>query len=213
MSGTRGRLWAGLASAFCVSLALSAVALATSAHRQKTRTDASHMHRCVASHHTAAHPRRRTHCRRKGTAQHTDHVSTPAQPPTMSMPGDSANMPSSTDGAPVEPTPAPTPTPTPAPSAPSEAPEGSGGTPPAVPHVQVIGVEYRFTLSRTTVPAGEVIFDFVNHGQDEHNLNVSIAEGALVGAIPDTPAGGTVERSSSCSPAPTRCSARCPDTR
>jgi plastocyanin len=43
--------------------------------------------------------------------------------------------------------------------------------PPSVPHVQVIAVEYRFTLSRTTVPAGEVIFDFVNHGQDEHNLN------------------------------------------
>ena len=30
---------------------------------------------------------------------------------------------------------------------------------------------FRFVLSRTTVPAGKVIIEFVNHGQDEHNLH------------------------------------------
>jgi plastocyanin len=49
--------------------------------------------------------------------------------------------------------------------------------------VQVIAVEYHFTLSRTTVPAGKVVFDFVNHGQDEHNLHVLPGEGPLAGAF------------------------------
>ena len=51
---------------------------------------------------------------------------------------------------------------------------GSGETstpPPSLPEVQVSAVEYHFTLSRTTVPAGKVIIQFVNNGQDEHNLN------------------------------------------
>lgn len=48
-------------------------------------------------------------------------------------------------------------------------------------------MEYSFTLSRTTVPAGKVIFEFVNQGQDEHNLNVLPSEGPLAGAFPDTP--------------------------
>jgi uncharacterized cupredoxin-like copper-binding protein len=38
--------------------------------------------------------------------------------------------------------------------------------------VQVIALEYSFTLSRPSVPAGEVIFDFVNRGQDAHNMHV-----------------------------------------
>jgi plastocyanin len=30
---------------------------------------------------------------------------------------------------------------------------------------------YHFILSRTSVPAGPVVLEFVNHGQDEHNLH------------------------------------------
>ena len=30
---------------------------------------------------------------------------------------------------------------------------------------------FRFVLSRASVPAGPVVIEFVNHGQDEHNLN------------------------------------------
>jgi plastocyanin len=60
-----------------------------------------------------------------------------------------------------------------------------------VPHVQVSAVEYAFTLSRTTVPAGKVILQFVNNGQDEHNLQIEQQpEGPLVGSFADTPAKG-----------------------
>ena len=52
--------------------------------------------------------------------------------------------------------------------------------------MQVTAVEYHFTLSRTTVPAGKVDFDFVNAGQDEHNLNVLSGEGSLTGSFPNT---------------------------
>jgi len=48
-------------------------------------------------------------------------------------------------------------------------------------------VEYSFTLSRTTVPAGKVVFEFVNNGQDEHNLNVLPSEGPPAGSFPNAP--------------------------
>ena len=50
-------------------------------------------------------------------------------------------------------------------------------------------MEYSFTLSRTRVPAGKVILELVNHGQDEHNLNAALAEQAPAGSLPDTSAG------------------------
>jgi plastocyanin len=37
--------------------------------------------------------------------------------------------------------------------------------------VQVIATEYHLALSREEVPAGKVIINFVNDGQDEHNLH------------------------------------------
>jgi plastocyanin len=63
---------------------------------------------------------------------------------------------------------------------------GEGPAPPSVTHVQVTAVEYHFTLSRTAVPAGKVAFDFVNSGQDEHNLNFLSGEGSLSGSFPNT---------------------------
>ena len=37
------------------------------------------------------------------------------------------------------------------------------------------------------VPAGEVVIEFVNHGQDEHNLHaVEPAEGTEAGSLPNT---------------------------
>ncbi len=47
---------------------------------------------------------------------------------------------------------------------------------------------YHFILSRPSVPAGEVAIEFVNHGQDEHNLNALEPGGELVpgGSLPDT---------------------------
>ncbi len=60
----------------------------------------------------------------------------------------------------------------PQPGQPGQSGPGETSTPPpSLPEVQVSAVEYHFTLSRTTVPAGKVIIQFVNNGQDEHNLN------------------------------------------
>jgi plastocyanin len=44
---------------------------------------------------------------------------------------------------------------------------------------------FRFVLSRPSVPAGKVILEFVNHGQDEHNLNAVNGE-EVAGSIPNT---------------------------
>jgi plastocyanin len=83
----------------------------------------------------------------------------------------------------------PTPATTPSEAPPSEAP--SEVEPPSVPHVQVSAVEYSFTLSRTSVPAGKVILQFVNDGQDEHNLQITEGEeGPLTGSFADTPSKG-----------------------
>jgi len=83
-------------------------------------------------------------------------------------------------------------------SAPGSGPESGGakgGTPPpSIPRVEVTAVEFRYTLSRTTVPAGKVIFDFVNHGQDEHNLNVQPGEGPVAGSFANTPSRGMAEQ-------------------
>jgi plastocyanin len=51
--------------------------------------------------------------------------------------------------------------------------------------VLVTAVEWSFSLSRTTVPAGKVVLQFADHGQDEHNLNLT-SEGSLAGSLPDT---------------------------
>lgn len=46
---------------------------------------------------------------------------------------------------------------------------------------------FRFTLSRPTVPAGKVILEFVNRGQDEHNLNaLEPTAGSVAGSLPNT---------------------------
>lgn len=68
------------------------------------------------------------------------------------------------------------------PGSPDEkAPASGSPTAPTGPaHVQVIATEYHLALSQTEVPAGKVIVNFVNNGQDEHNLNT--AESAAAGA-------------------------------
>jgi plastocyanin len=92
-------------------------------------------------------------------------------------------------------------TPTPGvPTTPSPPATGSSGStvstptpppgPPAPARVQVIAKEYSFTLSRPEVPAGEVIVEFLNRGEDTHNLHLREGtEGAEAGAFPDTSPG------------------------
>jgi plastocyanin len=53
--------------------------------------------------------------------------------------------------------------------------------------VQVIAQEFSFTLSREEVPAGAVIVEFVDRGQDEHNLHLSpTAGGSEAGVFANT---------------------------
>jgi plastocyanin len=109
----------------------------------------------------------------KTSARHGVSTSTPTTGPAGTTPVGS--------GSPS--TPAETTTPAgEAPATPGETPT----SPPVVTHIQVTSVEYHYTLSKTTVPAGKVAFDFVNDGQDEHNLNVFSSEGSLTGSFPDT---------------------------
>ena len=61
-------------------------------------------------------------------------------------------------------------------------------------HVQVVAVEYHYTLSRTTVPAGKVAIQFVDDGQDEHNLNVLSGEGEVEAKFPTTVSHGMREQ-------------------
>lgn len=44
------------------------------------------------------------------------------------------------------------------------------------------------------MPAGKVIFEFVNRGEDEHNLNVLPAEGSAAGSFSDTASGGVSDQ-------------------
>ena len=78
------------------------------------------------------------------------------------------------------------------PGAPEKAPVGAA--PPTPAHVEVTAEDkegFRFVLSRSSVPAGKTILEFVNHGQDEHNLNASEgSEGEVVGSLANTPANG-----------------------
>jgi plastocyanin len=51
--------------------------------------------------------------------------------------------------------------------------------------VQVTAREYSFTLSRQEVPAGEVVVEFVDGGEDPHNLHlVQGTEGEEAGGFP-----------------------------
>ena len=48
-------------------------------------------------------------------------------------------------------------------------------TAPAPARLQVVAKEYSFTLSHTSVPAGQVIIEYLNAGMDPHNLNFTPA--------------------------------------
>ncbi len=63
------------------------------------------------------------------------------------------------------------------------ASEETNTPPPSLPEVQVSAVEYHYTLSRSSVPAGRVIIEFVDNGQDEHNLNAEGASGPPVASF------------------------------
>jgi plastocyanin len=170
----------------CLLCALSALAFAAPAHRSAAGRTGSHRRGCRA---------RQRHTRRSAGCRPSRHA--PAGSPSKVLPRSSS--PSAvpvgggeTDTAGSSSTPPPTQGA--APPGVSSPESTAPAPPPSIPHVQVTAVEYSFTLSRTTVPAGKVIFEFVNNGQDEHNLNVLPTEGPAAATFPNAPSKGVSDQ-------------------
>jgi plastocyanin len=190
-----GMMRARLALALLALLALSAVAAlasGASAAQQNPQGQASRSsHRGKCARRVRRRVRRHHHC----SARRRDGAKAPAPALALTAPtGPTIQPVAPIVLAPPASAPPPPATSTPA-SEGAKGGEGGGQTgegvePPSIPHVQVSAVEYAFTLSRTTVPAGKVIFQFVNDGQDEHNLQIAPPEGPLVGSFADMPAKG-----------------------
>jgi plastocyanin len=180
MDGTRGkRLAALLLAAACCSALLAAFATASPQRSSASSRHAAKAPRCRAhsrSTHHGAH--RASRCR------HSHHVAAKI-PAGTSKP---TSSPTTTN------TPGPGETPSTSAAGPTPGKQPAGGGPPVVPRVQVTAVEYGFSLSRTTVPAGKVIVEFVNKGQDEHNLNALGGEGELAGSFENEPASGVKDQ-------------------
>lgn len=189
------RLPAGVVSlAIALMLATMApLALGASAPAAHDMARGSHAaHRSKCAHHARRHKRRHRRC---SAAHHGVPKAPAASVPALVAPYGPVAQP----GALVAALPVPV---APVASGPASevAPPGPGGgetgetgetvEPPSVPHVQVSAVEYAFTLSRTTVPAGKVVFQFVNNGQDEHNLQIAPPEGPPAGSFASTPSKG-----------------------
>lgn len=184
-------LWAFLACGLCILGLLSAIALAAPGRRAAKLPSGRRPGACKTRAHARSHSRHGSRCRKP--RRRSDRLSTGGAPtaparsvaPVAPAPGVASpasaltSAPSLSSPAPVSPS-----------SSPSEPVEAPAAAPPSIPQVQVTAVEYHFTLSRTSVPAGNVVFDFVNHGQDEHNLNVAPPEGPLAGSYANTPANG-----------------------
>jgi plastocyanin len=56
--------------------------------------------------------------------------------------------------------------------------------------VQAVADEFRFSLSRSRVPAGRVTIELVNFGEDPHNFKVTRVGGTRVHTIGETLPGG-----------------------
>jgi plastocyanin len=66
-------------------------------------------------------------------------------------------------------------TPAPAPPVLPEPPQPEPEDP-SIPRLGVKAVEWSYTLSRPEVPAGEVVIELNNMGEDPHNLNVQLED-------------------------------------
>jgi plastocyanin len=171
-----------LACVLCVACGAIVAAVAIAAPRHRSSHHLSHTtracHRHRAGHHRrcpAAGARKKSHGKRGAAAKPSAPTKGPGTTtpwtatPTPVIPGSTSGSgsgtgPGSTPGSPGETGPSP----------------GSPTAPAGPAHVQVIATEYHLALSQTEVPTGKVIVNFVNDGQDEHNLNT--AESAAAGA-------------------------------
>jgi plastocyanin len=169
------RVSAAIAACAFALASAGAVALAAAAHR--AHSPAPCRHHASARRHAGDRAARAHGARVRGVCRsHGSHRSTPSA--LAGSPGGSAAGGGGGASAPSQPA---------APSGESAggAPGGAGPAPPSVPHVLVTAVEWSFSLSRAKVPAGKVVLQFVDHGQDEHNLTLT-ARGEIAGALPNT---------------------------
>lgn len=176
-----------LACLLCVACGaiVAAVAIAAPRHRSSHhlshtarachRHRAGHRHRCPA-----ARAGKKSHGKRGAAAKPSaptkgSGTTTPwTSAPTPVIPGSTSGSGSGSGSGPGSGSATPG-------SSGERAPSSGAPTAPSGPaHVQVIATEYHLALSQTEVSAGKVIVNFVNNGQDEHNLNT--AESAAAGA-------------------------------
>ena len=204
MSALRPRAVALLAGALCALCLLAGPALVAGAAGGHARERHRIARRATACHHRARHHRRcqsasrptqRRGARRRRIERRAAHGPTDA---SGSAGAGGASGPTSAGGSAGA-----------APPGSGAAPGASGSSPaggqatgspetpptevpgtPAPARVQVIAKEYSFTLSRAEVPAGKVIVEFVNGGEDPHNLHLEEpTEGAEAGAFPTSSPG------------------------
>jgi plastocyanin len=183
-----GRSLAVLAACGMCTFGGSAAVAVAAAHGHDSAGRAAHA--AARCRHTK-HP----HCRKRhGGKAHRGHRRGASAPKGATKGSGAAGA------SPWTATPAPViPGSTPGSSGTGTGPSGpAGGTPPTtVPtapagpeQVQVTAEDtegFHFILSRASVAAGPVIIEFVNHGQDEHNLHaVEPTEGAEAGSLPNT---------------------------
>lgn len=174
-----------LVSVLCFVWASAAIAIAVPGHLSRHRP--SHTTRaCHRAKHRRCPP---AHAGKKSNRRHKRRTtSKPTKPNSISKGSDST-----TPWATVPPAVAPGSTPS-SDTSPASAvganPPVKSPIPAAPARVEVTAEDteaFRFVLSRPTVPAGKVIIEFVNHGQDEHNLNaVEPTEGSVSGSLPST---------------------------
>ncbi|HEX4484288.1 MAG TPA: plastocyanin/azurin family copper-binding protein [Solirubrobacteraceae bacterium] len=170
---------------------LGATALATPVRSKSHATRSTRRGKCERRARRAAHRARRCRVQRHRKAAGAPKALAPVAAGvaglgvTVAAPGAEASVP--VIAAPLAPVviAAPPEAEQPAPESPEPEPE-----PPSIPHVQVNAVEYSFSLSRTSVPAGKVVLEFRNDGQDPHNLNIEPSEGPSEEPVGNTPSQG-----------------------
>ncbi len=145
----------------------------------------------TAGHHARGHGR----CPAQGASRrHTDKHRPrarrhPASTPTASGRGGASSGPGAAGASSGSPNAASAPPPAISAAEGGLAPglESPSGAPPAPARAQITAKEFSLTLSRPEVPSGKVILEFVDGGQDEHNLHIRpSAGGPDVGAFPTT---------------------------
>ena len=176
--------------ALCLVCAVSAAPAAAAPGRAGSHRSSRGARSCHRSRHRRCPPTRSKNRSRRGEERRTSKA---ARPKGASKGSEGSGSTWATLPAAVGPGSSQTPAAAPAGPVGAAPPAESPATPTGPARVEVTAEDteaFRFVLSRPTVPAGKVIIEFVNHGQDEHNLNaVEPAEGSVAGSIPNTAPG------------------------